>query len=85
MKITGLLASGTALAAVLVVPAYGQDGTVIAAGSEIEAQRPQQSTGIDMIVVTAQKREENVQDVPTGSIPECRRDTAFRHRGRRTG
>lgn len=64
MKITGLLASGTALAAVLVVPAYGQDGTVIAAGSEIEAQRPQQSTGIDMIVVTAQKREENVQDVP---------------------
>lgn len=63
MNYKGLLAAGSAVAAVLSSSAFAQDG----GDNEVEtatSQRTQASSGISTIVVTAQKREENVQEVP---------------------
>jgi len=58
MRITQV--SLAALACAIAMPAYAQDET----SSEPDLGAEQQSGGIQEIVVTAQKREENVQDVP---------------------
>ena len=52
------LLAGTAFASFAAFPAYAQDSVEDAAEAE------QQSGGLDVIVVTAQKREEGLQDTP---------------------
>ena len=58
MRITQV--SLATLACAIAMPAHAQDET----SSEANSGAEQQSGGIQEIVVTAQKREENVQDVP---------------------
>ena len=59
MKILGGASIG-ALAIAIATPAAAQD----AASTSASAQRPRQQGGVKTIVVTAQKRTEDLQDVP---------------------
>ncbi|EIZ78648.1 TonB-dependent receptor [Novosphingobium sp. Rr 2-17] len=65
MRYTSFLFAGSAMMAVLSTTAYAQSGAVPTAPAPAEAQDTTTQNGsLEEIVVTAQKREQNLQDVP---------------------